>query len=431
MTQSSAYRFGVFLAVFFVAVGCQTLQTGPESKPSAELIEEVEEYLFGDEVQANLMLPTLSQHSVAEMEAVLKQVLNQPRDMNSTKGRLPSQPIQVGIQAMSYGLYVPNSYDSSRPYPVIICLHGSGFDGDAYLDRWQPRLGEDYILACPTIEFGAWWSQQGEEVVLAVLDSVSRHYHVDFDRVFLSGMSNGGIGTYLIGLNHPDRFAALVPMAGVLPKALIPLLDNAQNIPTYLIHGAKDQVMPVRFSRNVKAYLEEKGYQVVYHEHEREHPVAGGHFFPREELPDLVDWLKRQNRQAVPRELSVVRDRDHPGRAYWVRIDQIAPGTASLWASEHDREEGKRLEEGVYARLTAREVSDNTFEVTTDRVTHYALLLNEHLVDFKKPIQVKTNGRTSFAGFVKPEIRILLEEARRRPDPSQLVLSALEIKVFP
>ncbi|HEY5599198.1 MAG TPA: hypothetical protein VIK48_00795, partial [Candidatus Manganitrophaceae bacterium] len=55
-------------------------------------------------------------------------------------------------------VYIPEKYDPASPYPLIVCLHGAGFTGDAYLDRWRPRLGETAILACPTMEDGAWWS---------------------------------------------------------------------------------------------------------------------------------------------------------------------------------------------------------------------------------------------------------------------------------
>jgi predicted esterase len=330
---------------------------------------------------------------------------------------------------MSYGLYVPETYGPSRKYPLIICLHGAGFDGDTYLDRWQPRLGEDYLLACPTLGDGSWWPREGEELVLTVLSKLSREYRIDPDRVFLTGMSNGGIGTFLIGLNHPDRFAALIPMAGVLPHTLFPLLDNAKNTPFYLIHGAQDQVMPVRFSRDIAAYLKEKDYPVVYREHEHVHPVAGGHFFPREELPDLLTWLKSQRRKPVPQELMVVHDRDHSGRVYWVRIEEISPEAGSFWASEFDPKEEERLQQGAYARLGIKADGKNTFSVTSRHVARYSLLLNRELVDFNKPIKVISNGETRFEGLVKPDARILLEEIRRRPDIRQPVLGTVELKV--
>ncbi len=416
------------LVVLNMMTACRSVQTVPETKASPELIKQVQDYLYADDQEAGRLLSTLSTQPIEELEAALGEVLNESFKKSPPTGMLPSQSIRVVDAEMSYGLYVPASYNPSRRYPLMICLHGAGFDGNTYLDRWQPRLGEDYILACPTLEDGGWWTREGEELVLAVLSKLSREYHIDSDRVFLTGMSNGGIGTYLIGLNHPDRFAALIPMAGVLPHALFPLLDNAKNTSFYLIHGAQDQIMPVQYSRDVKAYLEQKGYPVVYREHEQVHPVAGGHFFPKEELPALVDWLKVQDRRPVPQELVVVRDRDHSGRVYWIRIEEISPETGSFWASEFDHSEEERLQQGAYARMTVK-ADGNTFSVTSQHVVRYSLLLNRELVDFSKPIKVMTNGKTSFEGQVKPDARILLEEIRGRPDMRQPVLGLVEIKV--
>jgi predicted esterase len=424
--------YGTVLGLFILIVlhSCRSVQIFPEAGTSPELIKQVQNYLYGDDQEADRLLSTLSDRPIEELESALRRVLDGPFQKSVPTGKLISQPIHVGTEKMGYGLYVPATYEPSRRYPLIICLHGAGFDGDTYLDRWQPRLGEDYILACPTLGEGDWWTREGEALVLAVLSEVSREYHIDLDRVFLTGMSNGGIGTFLIGLNHPDRFAALIPMAGVLPHTLFPLLNNAKNTPFYVIHGAKDQVMPARYSRDVAAYLKEKGYQVTYREHEHVHPVAGGHFFPKEELPDLLNWLKAQNRRPIPKELMVVRDQDHPGRAYWVRIDEIDPEVGSFWASEHDRSEEERLQQGEYARILVG-VSRNTFTVTSDRVVRYSLLLSSELVDFDQPVRVMTNGQTSFEGQVKPNARILLEEMRRRPDLQQPVLAAVEIRVPP
>ena len=343
---------------------------------------------------------------------------------------MPDRRLPLDNGDARYSLYVPDSYRPERAYPLIICLHGAGFTGEAYLDRWRPRLGDDYLLACPTIEGGAWWTGRAEAMVLAVLTAVQREYHIDLDRVVLTGMSNGGVGTFLIGLNHADRFAALVPMAAAFPPGLAPLLDNADNTPFYLIHGSKDQVMPVQYSRDVAAYLRKRGSAVVYREHDREHPMAGGHFFPKDELPDLVAWLGQQRRVPQPRAVVMVRDRYHAGRSYWVRIDAIDPSVASFAASEFDSAESKKLQAGDYARLQAR-VEGNTITLTTERVRRFTLLLNRDVVDLERPIRVVGNGRVVFDGLVHPDARVLLTEVRRRPDPQQLVLAEIPINLDP
>lgn len=430
MRQSKRWKFVVCIAASAAMGSCQILPMSDKAAPSPELLQQVSAYLQANDQEAGSLLPALSSRPVPELESAVRRVLETSIQKSVPTGIQPGRSIRVGDETMHYGLYVPPAYEPSRPYPLILCLHGAGFDGDTYLDRWQPRLGEDYLLACPTMEEGEWWTRQGEALVLAVFSEISHTYHVDPDRVYLTGMSNGGIGTYLIGLNHPDRFAALIPMGGAFPTALFPLLDNAKNTPIYIIHGSQDQVMPVRYSRDVAAYLRRNGDPVIYREHDRVHPMAGGHYFPREELPDLLAWLKTQQRTPDPRDLAVVRDRDHPGRDFWVRIDEIDSETGSFWESEHHPEEGRRLQQGAYARLKAR-VSGNTIFVTAEHVIRYSVLIPPDFVDWNKPVLVFTNGRVSFEQLLRPDSRSLLEEARRRPDPRQLVLSTINIRVSP
>ena len=73
-----------------------------------------------------------------------------------------------------YALYVPSGYQPATAYPLVLCLHGAGFTGEAYLDRWQSRLNEQYILACPTMPMGNWWTRDAADVVLATLRDVQR-----------------------------------------------------------------------------------------------------------------------------------------------------------------------------------------------------------------------------------------------------------------
>jgi hypothetical protein len=261
-------------------------------------------------------------------------------------------------------------------------------------------------------------------LVLSTLETVTRHYHVDRNRIYLTGMSNGGIGTYLIGLNHPDLFAALIPMAAALDEELFPLLDNARNIPVYIIHGSQDEVMPVSIARDISTYLRNAGYPVIYREHDRVHPLAGGHFFPREELPPLLQWLPGQTRVSMPAKVVLVRDRDHTGSSYWIRIDRISRSAGTFWPSEDDPKSIQRLKEGAFARVTA-EAAGNVIRISSQRIDQLTLLLNPQLVDYRKPVKVFLNGRLVYSDPVQRDSRTLLLEARKRPDPGSLVYSEI------
>lgn len=419
----AAARRPASAALLALALGCG----GPQRIAApVELVRQVERYLAADDADASELGAELARRSVDQLAPALQAALDRPHAPGAPTGMLPDRPIRVEALEHRYSLYVPEDYDPGRRYPLVICLHGAGFGGAAYLDRWAPRLGKSYLLACPTIDGGAWWNRSGEALVLAVLENVARTYRVDADRVFLSGMSNGGIGAYLIGLNHVDRFAALVPMAAALPPPLFPLLDNAVATPLYLIHGARDQVMPIRYSRDVADYLRRRNQGIVYREHDQTHPQAGGHFFPKDELPALIDWLAQQRRAASPMRVVVVRDRDHTGRAYWTRIDAVSDAVGSFWASAFDRAESQRLQAGGFARLEA-ERTGNTITVKAENVHRFSLLFGPDQIDFDRSVRVVVNGHERFNGRVAPDAGVLLAEARRRPDPNQLIAAVVSI----
>jgi hypothetical protein len=288
-------------------------------------------------------------------------------------------------------------------------------------------LGEDYLLACPTYPSGAWFTRRAEELVLETIQDVTRRYHIDPDRVFLTGMSNGGIGAWLIGMHHAPVFAGIAPMASGLDDVLMPFLANLRNTPIYIIHGSKDQVMPTHLSRSIAKELDALGYPYVYHEHEREHPIAGGHYFPKEELPDLVAWFDHQRRQPLQTRVTLVRDASHFQPFTWVRLDATDPIAAFSDDLVDKRDE--RIKRRVYAKLDASIAGSNRIEVRAEHVQRYSLFLNEQMIDFSKPVTVLTNGSLSFEGTVVPSVETLLRQARLRQDPERLFSIHLTIAI--
>jgi hypothetical protein len=261
---------------------------------------------------------------------------------------------------------------------------------------------------------GAWWTRFGEDLTLAILQSVSAEYHIDQDRIFLTGMSNGGIGAWIIGMHHADLFAGIAPMASGIDDVLFPFVENLVNTPVYVIHGEEDQVMPVQLSRDLVQEMKRRGVPHLYREHQWTHPHAGGHFFPRQELPELIAWFDQQHRSSLPRQVSLVRDATHLTSFSWVRIDMtdhIAAFSENLIDSRDEYITGM-----IYAKLHAEITGPNTIVVDTVRVRRYTLFLNDTLVDFSQPIVVKTNGEKSFEGLVNPSLETLLQEARQRTD---------------
>ena len=388
----------------------------------------VREYLVvEDQEVATSLLQEILAHPQASLERV-SAVLQEGRTYQAAPvGMLPSQPVRVRDKTFSYGLFVPPAYDPDVALPLVVCLHGAGFTGDSYLERWATRLGEWSILACPTTMAGTWWTRPSEELVLATIEAVRAHYRIDPDRIYLTGMSNGGIGAWIIGMHHAPRFAAVSPMASGIDDVLFPFLENLRHTSLYVIHGAADQIMPVWLSRNVTNELARLGIAYTYREHEWTHPHAGGHFFPRQELPALVEWFRKQRRDPYPRSATVVRDASHLTDFGWVRID--ATDRIAMFSEQLIDQHGDLIKNHVYAKLAVEVRGENHIEVNTDRVRRYTLFLNDALIDYSLPVTVVTDGRTSFQDTVTPQIETLLRHARRRQDVDTLFPTQLTIDV--
>ena len=396
--------------------------------PFAEMKTQVFRYLDStDTDEATRTLQAVLSDPNVTIDQVIRIIQTERDYAPQPTGTIPNERVDVQGRAYHLALSVPLTYQPAKGYGLVVCLHGAGFSGEAYLERWQARLGEDYVLACPTAPMGAWFTRSAEELVLATIRSVQRRYHIDPDRIFLTGMSNGGIGAWMIGMHDAPLFAGIAPMASGLDNVLMPFLANLRSTPVYIIHGAKDQVMPVELSRTITKELTRLGYPFVYREHDREHPMAGGHYFPREELPELVTWLNAQRRNPLPTTVTVVRDASHFQPFGWVRIDATDPIAA--FSEDLVGKQDDRIKRREYARLDASIVGPNRIEVQADRVQRYSLFLNEQLIDSSKPLVVLTNGQVSFEGPVTPSLETLLRQARLRQDSRQLFPIHLAIQV--
>ncbi|WHZ15428.1 MAG: hypothetical protein OJF52_002272 [Nitrospira sp.] len=424
-------RQGLSLSLFslLISMGLVTSTVRAEEPLSQpDLAAQVWQYVTtADGEQAGALLASILHRPEATVQQV-QELLRKGRPHGlQPVGLLPNEQIVVHDRTYQYSLSVPQSYEPVRDYGLVVCLHGAGFTGEAYLDRWKTRLGEGYLLACPTYPAGFWFTRPAEDLVLATVQAVQQRYRIDPNRIFLTGMSNGGIGAWLIGMHHASSFAGLAPMASGIDDVLFPFLENLRATPVYIIHGSQDQVMPVELSRILAGELKHLGYPFVYREHDRTHPMAGGHFFPREELPDLVKWFDGQRRTPAPKTLTVVRDASHLLPFGWVRIDatdEIASFSEDLIDKRDDSVRQRR-----YARLTAKVTGPNRIEVQTDRVRQYTLFLNEDLIDLSKPVVVTTNGQASFEGPVTPQVDQLLRQARFRQDLGQLFPAHVTLSV--
>ena len=156
---------------------------------------------------------------------------------------------------LDYLSYLPPDYDKQDSWPLMVFLHGAGERGsdlEKVKVHGPPKLIEEgkdlpFIIVSPQCPNDQWWPGLEREVI-ALVDEMIDTYKVDKSRVYLTGLSMGGYGTWAIGCSYPKRFAALVPICG----GGRPFRASAlKDVPVWAFHGAKDPVVPLQESRQM------------------------------------------------------------------------------------------------------------------------------------------------------------------------------------
>jgi len=165
----------------------------------------------------------------------------------------------------NYLLYLPKDYEESdQKFPLVLFLHGAGERGND-LEKVKvhglPKLvneGKDFpfIVVSPQCPDLMIWNI---DVLSSLLDEIEANYRVDKNRIYLTGLSMGGHGTWSLALAQPNRFAAIAPVCGWADTSKANLIAN---LPVWVFHGAKDVVVPVKSSEDMVSALKNYGSNV-------------------------------------------------------------------------------------------------------------------------------------------------------------------------
>ena len=226
--------------------------------------------------------------------------------------------VSVGVQTYKYQIFVPQGYKPSQRWPVILFLHGAGERGsDGYVQTLvglAPAIRQNAarfpaIAVFPQATAESSWTGTLARVALMALDQTMREYQTDPSRVYLTGLSMGGNGTWYVAYRNPKRFAAIAPICGWISpqfwKAADPVVPadsgetysafgrQLRQTPTWIFHGEIDPAVPVDESRKAFAALQAAGAAVQY----TEVPGTGHNSWdPAYGSPKFWAWLFSQRR---------------------------------------------------------------------------------------------------------------------------------------
>ena len=152
-----------------------------------------------------------------------------------------------------YLLDLPKDYSEKTEWPLLVFLHGYGQSGDdlqIVRENGPPKLSGEgkqfpFVLASPQCPTGFYWRGN---VVIGLIDHLIENYSIDPNRIYLTGLSMGGYGTWQISHEYPERFAAVAPVCGGGLFVSPYFMDRLKNLPVWAFHDKRDDVIPYQES---------------------------------------------------------------------------------------------------------------------------------------------------------------------------------------
>ncbi|MCH7908115.1 MAG: dienelactone hydrolase family protein [Candidatus Hydrogenedentes bacterium] len=205
-----------------------------------------------------------------------------------------STTVQVDV-SIAYRTYFPKDYsEEADAYPLLYFMHGSGERGSdldclelATLPAFiKEGLELPFVIVCPQCE--EMWSTRSLDLLL---DEVIEKYNIDPSRVYLTGNSMGGLGTWMLANVAADRVAAIAP---VCPPSTRINPENFKGLPIWCFHGAMDSVVPIGESVKMIQQLREVGCDVKFTVYaDADHDT----WTPAYHDPELVSWLLSHHKE--------------------------------------------------------------------------------------------------------------------------------------
>jgi len=227
--------------------------------------------------------------------------LAQARSQEPASGKQVEQELKTSSgTSIHYLLYLPNDYGSKdAKWPLILFLHGRGeSDGPlSIVKKWgPPRLiarGENfhYVVLSPQCPRApeSWQRPSQQALLLALLDHVTKTYKVDEDRIYLTGLSMGGYGSWRLAADHPERFAAVVPICGSGKPADA---DQLKYLPIWVWHGTDDPAVPLQRSAEMVEAIKKAGSTTI--RFTTLENIGHNSWEAAYASPDLYQWLDKQ-----------------------------------------------------------------------------------------------------------------------------------------
>ena len=219
--------------------------------------------------------------------------------------------LAVGGTTYKYQVFIPDDWTKQKKWPVILFLHGAGERGEDGLVPTEVGIGTAIrrdrsrfpaIVVMPQCRKNGWWSEPTmANMAMAALGAAQKEFRGDTTRIYLTGLSLGGYGTWYLAGKYPGKFAAIAPICGGIlvpdmarqqsPDDNSPYAEAAKKIgktPVWIFHGGDDPVVPVSESRRMNEAMKGLGGEVHY----TEYPGLGHNSWEKAYAEaDFISWM--------------------------------------------------------------------------------------------------------------------------------------------
>ncbi len=303
----------------------------------------------GDPQLEPLIQRLLAAREKKVQKAIIEDILALKPDVNEVlrllaRGRTYSGGAETGWQRFAntcrddvkrpYLVWIPESYDPARRYPLLVEMHGGvsrpRLVPDRYFKNLEGNCGKlaqmhDFILMIPKGQRGAeWWTDVGALNILDSIASLRRTYNIDENRIFATGFSDGGSGAYYLGLTHPTVFAGFIPLNGLVAVAqaggLQVHLRNLCNRPLYVVNTGRDTLYPAAMVTPLIEAMKKAGANVTYVVHE---DVPHRPDYMEAERPRIWKWMQEVRRDPLARSLVWETADVKCGRVQWLTVTNL------------------------------------------------------------------------------------------------------------
>ncbi len=249
-------------------------------------------------------IPALTAEAATNQLQFLERIRHLPKTAAFEK-RVFARP-RAPQEQLKYLLFKPKGFDVQRSYPLVLSLHG-GAPRRQFEDLIEPYLpglaygpgrfiSDDTQDKYPCFLLVPWsdnanWTDEKLVLIDELIDALQKEFKIDSKRIYVTGQSMGGWGTWSIITRYPDRFAAAVPICGGGDPSQA---AKAKDIPIWAFHGTADSVVPVHYTRQMIAALNAVGARPLYWEYQgADHSGTAERAYCE---ADLVSWMFDKSR---------------------------------------------------------------------------------------------------------------------------------------